>query len=141
MELVLNAFWFVLALASFGLWWRRGLRCGPGYGARFHGLVALCCVLFILFPAISMTDDLHADLLVMEEANFSRRGLRGCGHHLRAVTSDVDAPPIACDLTTEVLTFRFVVVGHVLDVDGRPYTGFVVCPSAGRAPPSAVQLS
>ncbi len=88
-----------------------------------------------------MTDDLHAGLLVMEEASFSRRGLRGGGHHLRAATSDLHAPPIACDLTAESFTFRFVVVGRVLDADGHPYTGFLVCPLAGRAPPSEPQLS
>lgn len=82
-----------------------------------------------------MTDDLHVDLLVMEEATFSRRGLRGGGHHSRVVTSDLSAPAIPSDLTVQVFTFRFIVVGQVLCADGHSYTGFLVCPSAGRAPP------
>lgn len=141
MEIVLNAFWFVLALASFGLWWRCGLHSEPGRGARFDGWVALCCILFILFPAISMTDDLHADLLVMEEASFSRRGLRGGGHHSRVVASDLNTPAVACELAAEAFTFRFIVVGRISGGDGHLHSVFLVSPSAGRAPPSELQLS
>ena len=61
-ETVLNALWFILAIASFGLLFRSfaDRSAEPSHSStRFQCVVALGCVLAILFPVISLTDDLH----------------------------------------------------------------------------------
>jgi hypothetical protein len=57
MELALNLAWFVLAVAMVLLWLRQSKRSPCG---RRGQVVALGVLLFILLPAISMTDDLLA---------------------------------------------------------------------------------
>lgn len=57
MELVLNLAWVLLATVMVSLW----LRCSPRAGAdKRMQLVALAVLLLILFPVISVTDDLLA---------------------------------------------------------------------------------
>jgi hypothetical protein len=61
-ELVLNALWFILAVASFALLFRGFANHNAEHSrgpSRFQCVVALGCVLAILFPVISLTDDLH----------------------------------------------------------------------------------
>lgn len=59
MELILNLVWAVIA-ATLLLFWTR--PCLTRAGARRSGiaLLALLCVICILFPVVSMTDDLNA---------------------------------------------------------------------------------
>ncbi len=57
MELVLNLGWAVLAAVMIGLW----LRHGPREGAsRRTQVIALAVLLAILFPVISVSDDLQS---------------------------------------------------------------------------------
>jgi hypothetical protein len=56
-ELTLNLVWAGLAVALLLLWRRFGLTDGK---RTAFALVALVCVICILFPVISMTDDLNA---------------------------------------------------------------------------------
>jgi hypothetical protein len=57
MELALNLIWSLLALVMVGLW----LRQAPREASRRRAqMIALCVLLIILLPAISMTDDLMA---------------------------------------------------------------------------------
>jgi hypothetical protein len=59
MELLLNFAWVLLAALLFCLW--LGLAPGTGTGtSRRMQLVALAVLLLILFPVISVTDDLQA---------------------------------------------------------------------------------
>lgn len=55
MEIVLNLGWMVLATLLFWLWLGYAPREGAGRLAQF---VALTLIVLILFPAISMTDDI-----------------------------------------------------------------------------------
>jgi len=67
MELLLNVFWLLLALTSVGVWrlkWSRG-----GRRESLRGAIGLCCVLVLLFFAISLTDDLHEIPAVAEDTS------------------------------------------------------------------------
>jgi len=70
MELLLNLIWLALtvgALAAFA----QG-RLGPGPAAEVpyrKSLLALACVLVLLFPVISASDDLHPAQAVVEDAS------------------------------------------------------------------------
>src|ERR1700722_11122625 len=57
MELVLNLAWALSAIVVVCSWLRFGPRAGAGRPAQ---LVALAVLILILFPVISVTDDLQA---------------------------------------------------------------------------------
>ena len=75
MELLLNIFWLLIAAGTLGIRIRQRWR-----GARRRDLplqlCALGCLLVLLFPVISATDDLHATALVSEASGFSRKILK-----------------------------------------------------------------
>ncbi len=72
MELFLNLFWLMLAVPA--VWMLiEGRSRGWEREHRFGSAVVLSCVLLLLFPVISATDDLHAMRPEMEESNPSKR--------------------------------------------------------------------
>jgi hypothetical protein len=137
MELLLNLAWLLLALPAYWLW--RGARSVPP-GRKFHSLqclLALACILFILFPVVSATDDLHAMRAEMEESPAGKRTVRQASND-RAWTWKWQSPPALLG------TARSLVVNDegwrpVL----RPYLSFPAAPAVerpGRAPPAAGPL-
>ena len=77
MELLLNLVWLLLALPAFWLW--RGARAGYKVSS-LQCLLCLGCVLVMLFPVISATDDLHVTQCEMEESPASKRSVRQAAH-------------------------------------------------------------
>src|SRR5580700_980710 len=74
MELLLNLVWILLALPAYWLWRRSmGAERGP---SSVQCVLALGCVLVLLFPVISASDDLHAMRAEMEESATSKRTVR-----------------------------------------------------------------
>ncbi len=76
MELLLNLAWLVLAVPAYYLW--RHARCVHA-GRRITSaqcILALGCLLVVLFPVVSATDDLHAMRAEMEESPLSKRNIR-----------------------------------------------------------------
>jgi hypothetical protein len=71
MELLLNLFWLLIAASALYAWNRRR----DVVAARSH-LITLICVLALLFPVISVTDDLHAMRPEIEDAASNRRAVR-----------------------------------------------------------------
>jgi len=71
MELVLNLAWIVLAALMYLLW----IRCAPQKGAdRRTQILALALVILILFPVISVTDDLMTAQNPAETESCQRKG-------------------------------------------------------------------
>jgi len=75
MELLLNLVWLLLALPAFWLW-RHGVSESERKYSSLHCLLALGCILVLLFPVISATDDLHAMRAEIEEPGISKRAVR-----------------------------------------------------------------
>lgn len=76
MELLLNLAWLLLALPAYWLW--RGSRAVSA-DRKFKSLqclLALGCLLVILFPVVSATDDLCAMRSEIEESPASKRSVR-----------------------------------------------------------------
>ncbi len=74
-ENFLNLLWLLIALASFVWWWARWSTPEPekrGNRSRVSFL-ALSCVLFLLFPVISLSDDLQEIAAVVEYSGSSPR--------------------------------------------------------------------
>jgi hypothetical protein len=77
MELLLNLLWLTLVLPAV-LIWRRQSVCSrrPGCDRSFRAIVLLGCLLVLLFPIVSATDDLHPIRSEMEESNPSKRAVK-----------------------------------------------------------------
>lgn len=74
MELVLNLTWMLLALPAWWLWRQRvEERCGI---SRYQCLLALACLVVLLFPVISASDDLNALRTEMEESGSGALSVR-----------------------------------------------------------------
>jgi hypothetical protein len=85
MELILNLAWLLLALPAYWLWRSTRLRQAERKLSSLQCLLALGCILVVLFPVISATDDLHAMRTEMEESPASKRSLH-------QITSDKASP-------------------------------------------------
>lgn len=79
MELLLNLAWLLLALPAFWLWRRGAAARLARRVSALQFLLALGCVLVLLFPVISVTDDLHAMRAEMEDSAVSKRAVRQAG--------------------------------------------------------------
>jgi hypothetical protein len=86
MELLLNVFWLTSALFALGLWWRDSVSTQPGHiRSRLPKFLLLACVLILLFPVVSVTDDLHPLRPEMEESSPSKKikvAADKCSSHL-----------------------------------------------------------
>jgi hypothetical protein len=74
MELVLNILWLLLALGGVALWrtrWTHQPRTRRH--APWREWTAIACALVLLFFVVSLTDDLHAELIVLEDSTNCRR--------------------------------------------------------------------
>jgi hypothetical protein len=73
MELLLNLFWLTLIVPAVWMW-RRESACDQGRRRfdRIRPFLLLGCVLLLLFPVVSATDDLHAMRQEMEESPSKR---------------------------------------------------------------------
>ena len=74
-EYVLNSCWLLLFVPAFCIWRREVGRVRQEHPRSLACLVALVCVVFLLFPVISASDDLHAMRPEMEESSSSKRAL------------------------------------------------------------------
>ena len=91
MELFLNLCWIALLLPAYTLW-RQRASSGRSVRGSVVFICAVGCLLVLLFPVISASDDLHSIGQAMEEAKRTLRhgGRSGHGNH-----SDAHAPQAA----------------------------------------------
>lgn len=78
MELLLNLAWLLLALPAYWLWHGRK----HAHARRFSALqllLTLACMLVVLFPVISATDDLCAMRAELEECPAGKHHVRQSG--------------------------------------------------------------
>jgi hypothetical protein len=98
MELILNLIWVVLAVSALCAWgWRRSRP-----QSRPH-LIALVCLLALLFPVISATDDLNAMRSEMEDSSPSKRGLKQAVTGKAVWQQTIHNPPAVLASTFAVL--------------------------------------
>jgi hypothetical protein len=129
MEALLNFAWALMAIACLGLWFRFGRRTGVDRRASF---VALVMLLVILFPVISVSDDLWAGQNPAETDTCQRRAHRDCCSHtsLQAVAS---LPlPVFAELSFGIHRFS-VSLPPTQSVPDNP----ALAPIQNRPPPTA----
>ncbi len=129
MELLLNAVWLLVGIAAVGFWLVRARGAvHRGRGAA-TGLIVLCCVLALIFPVISMSDDLHAQQVAVEDSSIT------CKKMASATAATVlDHAPAATTLSCAQNPL-WQVLG-VVEVDNLAAMPFVtLLHISGRAPP------
>src|SRR5579872_5902662 len=79
MELLLNILWLLLAVPAFWMWQHpRGNGEGTHACGPLRALALLGCVLLLLFPVVSATDDIHAIRPEIEESQSKRIACANC---------------------------------------------------------------
>jgi 2-keto-3-deoxy-L-rhamnonate aldolase RhmA len=133
MELLLNLAWLLLALPAYWLW-RASRSVRATKFKSLQCLLALGCMLVILFPVISATDDLHAMRAEMEESPAGKRTV-GQASHEKAPAWKRQAPPALASPTRS-----FIVTTEARPPLLTPHllvTASPVVKQAGRAPPDS----
>jgi hypothetical protein len=108
MELLLNLAWLLLALPAYGIWRQGAVAKRQNRFHSLQGLLALGCLLVLLFPIVSATDDLHAMRAEMEEPGVSKRSIRQASqdkfsvkvsrlHNSPAILENASAFALSCD--------------------------------------------
>ena len=130
MELLLNLSWLLLAVPACWLWNSARARQRRDSGS-LQCLLALVCVLVLLFPVISATDDLHAMQTEMEESGTSKRSARQAGGDKLSVwTPIVPSLPSNTVSIARGIDCRERLLTPSFSVLKQPYAV-----RAGRAPP------
>jgi len=133
MELLLNLVWMFLALVALSVFMRRRHKAATTprmpYG---KALLALACVLVLLFPVVSASDDLHPTQAVLEDATKRVQQLavplqRVHGGSLAGMVPAVLAMYLLCALVT-------LLVGQPIAQDVRVIDR-AWSPHDGRSPP------
>jgi len=94
MEFLLNLAWLLMALPAWWLWRNsRSIRT-PHRFSSLQCLLALGCVLVMLFPVISATDDVLAMRTEMEESPLSKRSIRQANDKSAVSNSRSQAPAV-----------------------------------------------
>lgn len=87
METLLNLAWLMLLLPAYAMWRRRGKSASSA-----NVLLCLACLLLILFPVISVSDDLSLMRAEMEDASgLERQVSDAAGKHAGALRITPDA--------------------------------------------------
>lgn len=140
MELILNIVWALIALCGLYVWrmhWARQKACTRR--TPVQQWTAFTCGLVLLFFAVSLTDDLHAEIVLFDECASGRRYsvVGTCAH----ASPDAARIPAVCGVailprtpTSEQLTVVSVLspVAH----DSASRFRFKIC--SDRAPPLAI---
>ncbi len=130
MELLLNLIWLLVALAAFA-------RCAAWAAResdRRHVVsvaLATVCVVALLFPIISITDDLHESVAVVEESAALRRIAVAAAVQCAPVLATVVAP--AASLLVPILSVLTFTSEEVFSLPCSPAASVI----ALRGPPLA----
>jgi hypothetical protein len=138
MELLLNLVWLLVAVLAIGASCKRW----PADGSEPHrqtrrGWIALACALVLLFFVISLTDDLHAEVMVVEDASASKR--HSCSvvsHSIHAASRTAASHQALAVLPPSSFFFQKVFVATVMP-EALLATVSALPPAQGRSPPSA----
>ena len=138
METLLNLAWLAVALGLIGLWKFRWLRSRRNPNSRIlPETIAIACAISLLLPAISLTDDLHPEIVAVDAAAGKRNKIS-----LAAPTSRTDeaARKSGFHSVTALLPLRLAEVelcatGHlILALAANPISQSVN--GFGRSPPA-----
>jgi hypothetical protein len=135
MELLLNLAWLLLALPAYWLWRASRTTHASGTFGSLQCLLALGCLLVVLFPVVSATDDLRAMRAEMEESPSSKRTIRQASGD-KASAWKLQTPP-ALAWTANNLLIVNSEDWHLLPAPDLSVPAPPAIPRASRAPPDS----
>jgi hypothetical protein len=138
MELTLNLAWAIIAAGCYALLFRRLSIQETWHGrgpSHAQCVIALTCVLAILFPVISLTDDLCEMQATLEEGTSSTLALRKCAV-THSSNQGLNLHQISFILASWETTGRWATLGAMAaqQIVGSTSNWHLFTPS--RAPPS-----
>jgi hypothetical protein len=129
MELVLNLVWIVLATLMSCLWVRNAAHTGTDRRMQF---VSLTLLILILFPVISVTDDLQASLNPAEVDSCLRRD-HGCSNPHSIFPTVAALPlPVFADIS-----FGILPIAALGNHPAPAIANSALAPIQNRPPPAA----
>jgi hypothetical protein len=130
MELLLNLAWLLLALTALWAFARRRRSCAWTAALPcLTALVAIGCMLVLLFPVVSASDDLHPTQAVLEDAS---KRIHQLSVPLHSSTPDSYLPAI---LAVCLLCSLLVLQRQYPDFEVSRIVVRERIPRVGRAPP------
>jgi hypothetical protein len=138
MELALNLFWVVLSLLALRHWVVRAREAGQRRSDLLRGVVVLSCILLLLFPIISVTDDLHASSELAEDWTTFARKSKAWASQFDELASiqHVNHVALACVVALTAPTLARIGWVEISDEAAPQYAALSV--RSGRAPPTAL---
>jgi hypothetical protein len=138
METFLNLVWLAVTLAAVWLWrflWA-GSRRHPTH-SRGMEVIAIVCVLALLFPVISLTDDLHPEIVPADTVSSKRNHglLVAHGSQAGLSKSSLNARSVFAILSVAPPQFELSFAGIVPAGEVLP-SRLLSAPGSGRSPPS-----
>jgi hypothetical protein len=134
MELILNLCWLMLVLPAYWLWRRNAERALWRKFGSLRSALVLTCILMLLFPVVSATDDLHFIRPEMEESGPSRRASKHVGSD-RAFSIRHYVPELLEATTVVRLAPAAQILGQVLISELCIASAVLSSSRPGRAPP------
>ena len=131
LELFLNLAWLAIAisaLSAFAMW----ARAEKSAGGRLRVGIAVACGLALLFPIISVTDDMSPDTTALEEWSAARRAALII---INVAHAAVAVPVVA--VIEQSAKELFVCIGLVVLTFSALTTATFATARSLRAPPSA----
>ncbi len=137
MELLLNLLWLTLALPAIWMWQHQSVsakncRCFN----RIRPILLFGCVLVLLFPVVSATDDLHAMRQEIEESSPSKRVVKQAAVD-KSLTRVITAGALPVLIFPSSIALDDKDNGQVLIVRVRLPEQAQFCRSSSRAPPAS----
>jgi hypothetical protein len=131
MEMALNAVWLLVAVAA--MVWLPRWRRAPRDGSRARDLLVVVCFAALLFPVISMTDDLQALQMASEEAPSNHKRLLRAADPRGACLGNHCAPALTLIFALQNPTRSAI---DLLVSEPQPLVSSLsLCRASGRAPP------
>ena len=140
METILNLVWLAVTVAAVWLWrfrWSPS-RTKPGHSLRMQSAAMLCFVA-LLFPVISLTDDLHPETAVVDAASGKRNAcqIAASAAHVRAVTLHSGMHSALGSIARSLAAVNFSLAEISIPVQLGDPSSFASS-SPGRSPPSSL---
>jgi regulator of extracellular matrix RemA (YlzA/DUF370 family) len=138
METTLNLIWLAITVAAVWLWRFRWTvsRRNPRHSMRMEA-VAMVCLLALLFPVISLTDDLHLEIMLMDAASGKRNAclIAASSSHVRASTASSGTRLAVGMISRPFVAPNLVITEFILRAKFHA-PGSLTGSSPGRSPPS-----
>jgi len=138
METLLNLVWLAVTMAAIWLWRFRWTvsRRNPRHSTRVEA-VAMVCVLALLFPVISLTDDLHPETAVVDAASGKRNAclIAASAPHVRAASVS-SGTHLATGMSPRPFAAVHVILAEFVFGDKLHIPSYLASNSPGRSPPS-----